>query len=55
MKLRGQSHVLFPLGLAVGITAYAMSSYFVGGWVSGRRFSCLTLFSCFRLSVPTCI
>ena len=24
---------LFPLGLAVGITAYAMSAYSVGGWV----------------------
>jgi hypothetical protein len=26
-------HLLFPLGLAVGITAYAMSTYSVGGWV----------------------
>ena len=25
-------HVLFPLGLVVGITAYAMSTYSVGGW-----------------------
>src|SRR5690349_9387554 len=25
--------VLFPLGLVVGITAYAMSTYSVGGWV----------------------
>ncbi len=26
-------HVLFPLGLIIGITAYAMSTYSVGGWV----------------------
>lgn len=26
-------HVLFPLGLVVGVTAYAMSTYSVGGWV----------------------
>ena len=25
--------VLFPLGIVVGVTAYAMSSYSVGGWV----------------------
>jgi hypothetical protein len=26
-------HVLFPVGLVVGVTAYAMSTYSVGGWV----------------------
>lgn len=26
-------HLLFPLGLVVGVTAYAMSTYSAGGWV----------------------
>jgi Predicted membrane protein (DUF2306) len=44
-------HVLFPLGLVVGITAYAMSSYSVGGWVERSAvllFNTLFLFSLFR-------
>jgi hypothetical protein len=46
-------HVLFPLGLVVGMTAYAMSSFSVGvGW-SGRRFCCSTLFSYFLFFAPT--
>jgi hypothetical protein len=43
--------VLFPLGLVVGITAYAMSSYSVGGWVERSAvllFNTLFLFSLFR-------
>lgn len=28
-----QEYALFPLGLVVGITAYAMSAYSVGGWI----------------------
>src|SRR5438876_4978099 len=44
-------HVLFPLGLVVGITAYAMSMYSVGGWVERSAvllFNSLFLFSLFR-------
>jgi Predicted membrane protein (DUF2306) len=40
--------VLFPLGLVVGITAYAMSTYSVGGWVERSAvllFNTLFLFS----------
>jgi hypothetical protein len=40
--------VLFPLGLTVGITAYAMSAYAVGGWVERSAvlfFNSLFLFS----------
>jgi hypothetical protein len=43
--------VLFPLGLMVGITAYAMSSYSVGGWVERSAvllFNTLFLFSLLR-------
>jgi hypothetical protein len=43
--------VLFPLGLVVGITAYAMSSYSVGGWVERSAvllFNTLFLFSLLR-------
>ncbi len=42
---------LFPLGLAVGITAYAMSTYSVGGWVERSAvlvFNTLFLFSLLR-------
>src|SRR6202521_1375595 len=42
---------LFPLGALVGITAYAMSSYSVGGWVERSAvllFNSLFLFSLFR-------
>jgi hypothetical protein len=40
--------VLFPLGLVIGITAYAMSMYSVGGWVERSAvlvFNTLFLFS----------
>jgi hypothetical protein len=46
--------VLFPLGLIVGITAYAMSNYSVGGWVERSAvllFNTLFLFSLFRAYV----
>ena len=42
---------LFPLGFVVGITAYAMSQYSVGGWVERSAvllFNSLFLFSLFR-------
>ena len=41
---------LFPLGLVVGVTAYAMSKYSVGGWVERSAvllFNSLFLFSLF--------
>jgi hypothetical protein len=44
-------HMLFPLGLVVGITAYAMSTYSVGGWVEWSAvllFNTLFLYSLFR-------
>jgi hypothetical protein len=47
-------HLLFPLGLVVGITAYAMSSYSVGGWVERSAvllFNTLFLFSLIRAYV----
>jgi hypothetical protein len=43
--------LLFPLGLVVGVTAYAMSKYSVGGWVERCAvllFNSLFLFSLFR-------
>jgi hypothetical protein len=43
--------LLFPLGAVVGITAYAMSGYAVGGWVERSAvlfFNTLFLFSLFR-------
>jgi len=43
--------LLFPLGFAVGVTAYAMSKYSVGGWVERFAvllFNSLFLFSLFR-------
>jgi hypothetical protein len=42
-------HVLFPLGLVVGITAYAMSTYSVGGWV--ERSAVLVFNTLFLLSL----
>ena len=42
---------LFPLGAVVGVTAYAMSGYSVGGWVERSAvllFNSLFLFSLFR-------
>jgi len=42
---------LFPLGLVVGVTAYAMSKYSIGGWVERSAvlfFNSLFLFSLFR-------
>jgi hypothetical protein len=43
--------LLFPLGAVVGLTAYAMSFYSVGGWVERSAvllFNSLFLFSLFR-------
>jgi hypothetical protein len=43
--------ILFPLGAVVGVTAYAMSNYSVGGWVERSAvllFNSLFLFSLFR-------
>ena len=43
--------LLFPLGAVVGVTAYAMSNYSVGGWVERSAvflFNSLFLFSLFR-------
>jgi hypothetical protein len=43
--------LLFPLGIVVGITAYAMSVHSVGGWVERSAvlvFNSLFLFSLFR-------
>ena len=43
--------LLFPLGAIVGITAYAMSKYSIGGWVERSAvllFNSLFLFSLFR-------
>ena len=43
-------HLLFPLGGVVGITAYAMSVYSIGGWVERSAvlfFNTLFLFSLF--------
>jgi hypothetical protein len=48
---RWAEHVLLPLGLVVGITAYAMSTYSVGGWVERSAvlvFNTLFVFSLFR-------
>lgn len=42
---------LFPLGLAVGVTAYAMSKYSIGGWLERSAvlfFNTLFLFSLLR-------
>ena len=44
-------HLLFRLGVIVGLTAYAMSTYSVGGWVERSAvlfFDTLFLFSLFR-------
>jgi predicted membrane protein DUF2306 len=46
-----QEYALFPLGVVVGITAYAMSGYAVGGWVERSAvllFNTLFLFCLFR-------
>lgn len=42
-------HVLFPLGLVVGATAYAMSAYSVGGWM--ERSAVLLFNTLFLLSL----
>lgn len=42
-------YVLFPLGLVVGVTAYAMSTYSVGGWV--ERSAVLVFNTLFLLSL----
>jgi hypothetical protein len=44
-------HVIFPLGLIVGITAYAMSAHAVGGWLERAAvlfFNTLFLFALYR-------
>jgi Predicted membrane protein (DUF2306) len=46
-----QEYALFPLGVVVGITAYAMSGYSVGGWVERSAvlmFNTLFLYSLAR-------
>jgi hypothetical protein len=43
--------LLFPLGAVVGVTAFAMSKYSIGGWVERSAvllFNSLFLFSLFR-------
>ncbi|HUN82904.1 MAG TPA: DUF2306 domain-containing protein [Terracidiphilus sp.] len=43
--------ILYPLGVVVGLTAYAMSTYAVGGWIERSAvffFDTLFLFSLFR-------
>jgi Predicted membrane protein (DUF2306) len=48
---RWPDRLLFPLGMIVGITAYAMSAYSVGGWVERSAvlfFNSLFLFSLAR-------
>ena len=50
-KTAWPEHMLFPLGLIIGITAYAMSSYSVGGWVERSAvllFNTLFLFALLR-------
>jgi hypothetical protein len=45
------TRLLFPLGLVLGLTAYAMSRYSVGGWMERSAvliFNTLFLFSLFR-------
>jgi hypothetical protein len=45
------AQLLFPLGAIVGITAYAMSTYAVGGWIERSAvffFNSLFLYSLFR-------
>lgn len=44
-----QEYALFPLGLIVGITAYAMSAYSVGGW--GERSAVLVFGTLFLYSL----
>ncbi len=44
-------HLIFPLGMVVGVTAYAMSVYSIGGWVERSAvllFNSLFLFSLSR-------
>jgi hypothetical protein len=46
----GPKRLLFPLGAVVGVTAYAMSNYSIGGWVERSAvllFNSLFLFSLF--------
>jgi hypothetical protein len=47
----GAQRLLFPLGAVVGVTAYAMSAYSIGGWVERSAvlfFNSLFLFSLAR-------
>jgi hypothetical protein len=44
--------VLFLLGAVVGITAYGMSAYAVGGWVERSAVLFSTAYFCFRSYAP---
>jgi hypothetical protein len=51
VKASWPERLIFPLGVVVGLTAYAMSEYPVGGWVERSAvlfFNSLFLFSLFR-------
>lgn len=50
-RSRWIEYLLFPLGAVVGITAYAMSAYAIGGWTERSAvffFNSLFLYSLFR-------
>jgi hypothetical protein len=51
VETRWPEYLLFPLGGAVGITAYAMTRFSIGGWIERSAvllFNTLFLFSLFR-------
>ena len=51
VNARWPERLIFPLGAVVGVTAYAMSTYSVGGWVERSAvlfFNSLFLYSLFR-------
>jgi len=50
-KAAWPEHLIFPIGAMVGVTAYAMSVYSVGGWIERSAvlfFNSLFLYSLFR-------
>lgn len=50
-RARWIERLLFPLGVIVGVTAYAMSAYAIGGWIERTAvffFNSLFLYSLFR-------
>ena len=50
-RLRWPERILFPLGVVVGLTAYAMTAYSIGGWIERSAiylFDSLFLFSLAR-------